>query len=131
MSSTNLAAAQVQDGDMLVATEGGATMVAVRCAASCTVIPVVTTPTNAHGEGHLVFTMTATPSPSPSRYPRTPVSEPTRVNDRANGTLRIAAIVLVIAAAAFLMVRRRRGRCLTTSAPSTTQRSTAQSPRFH
>ena len=108
MSSANLAAAQVQDGDMLLATEGGATMVAVRCAASCIVIPVVTTPTSAHGEGHLVFTMTPTLSPSPIRHPRTPVSEPTGVNDRANGTFRIAAIVLVIAAAAFLIVRRRR-----------------------
>ncbi len=109
MSSANLAAAQVQDGDMLLATEGGATMVAVRCAASCTVIPVVTTPTTAHGEGHLVFTVTPAASPAPSRYPRTPVSEPTGVNDRANGTIRIAAILLVIAAAAFLILRRRHG----------------------
>src|SRR6266852_3304132 len=109
MSSANLAAAQVQDGDMLLATEGGATMVAVRCAASCIVIPVVTTPTSAHGEGHLVFTMTPTQSPSPIRHPRTPVSEPTGVNDRASGTITIAAIVLVIVAAAFLILRRRRG----------------------
>ena len=109
MSSANLSAAGGQDGDMLVATEGGATMVAVRCAASCIVIPVVTTPTSAHGEGHLVFTMTPTPSPSPSRHPRMPVSEPTGVNDRASGTITIAAIVLVIVAAAFLILRRRRG----------------------
>jgi hypothetical protein len=109
MSSAILAAAQVQDGDMLVATEGGATMVAVRCAASCTVIPVVTTPTTAHGEGHLVFTVTPAASPAPSRYPRTPVSEPTGANDRTNGTIRIAAILLVIAAAAFLILRRRHG----------------------
>src|SRR6266852_1548264 len=97
LSSTDLAAAGVQDGDLLVATEGGATLSAVRCAASCTVIPVVTTPTTAHGEGHLVFTVTPAASPAPSRYPRTPVSEPTGVNDRANGTIRIAAILLVIA----------------------------------
>ena len=109
MSSANLSAAGGQDGDMLVATEGGATMVAVRCAASCIVIPVVTTPTSAHGEGHLVFTMTPTLSPSPIRHPRTPVSEPTGVNDRASGTITIAAIVLVIVAAAFLILRRRRG----------------------
>src|SRR6266851_8783792 len=108
LTASDLASAGVQDGDLLVATEGGATMVAVRCAASCIVIPVVTTPTSAHGEGHLVFTMTPTPSPSPIRHARTPVSEPTGVNDRANGTFRIAAIVLVIAAAAFLIVRRRR-----------------------
>ena len=109
LTASDLASAGVQDGDLLVATEGGATMVAVRCAASCIVIPVVTTPTSAHGEGHLVFTMTPTPSPSPSRHPRMPVSEPTGVNDRASGTITIAAIVLVIVAAAFLILRRRRG----------------------
>jgi len=109
LTASDLASAGVQDGDLLVATEGGATMVAVRCAASCIVIPVVTTPTSAHGEGHLVFTMTSTPSPSPSRHPRMPVSEPTGVNDRASGTITIAAIVLVIVAAAFLILRRRRG----------------------
>ncbi len=45
LTSADLAAAGVQDGDMLAATEGGASLVFVHCAASCTVIPVVATPT--------------------------------------------------------------------------------------
>ena len=68
--SDQLAAAGVKDGDMLVATEGGATMVAVRCGPLCTVIPVVATATKAHGEGHIAFSLNAAlPSPSPSITP--------------------------------------------------------------
>ena len=44
----------VRDGDMLAATEGGATMIAVRCAATCSVTQIIGTPTTAHGEGHLL-----------------------------------------------------------------------------
>jgi hypothetical protein len=44
----------VRDGDMLAATEGGATMIAVHCTASCSVTPIIGTPTTAHGEGHLL-----------------------------------------------------------------------------
>ena len=109
LSSANLAGAGVQDGDLLVATEGGATMVAVRCAASCTVIPVVTTPTSAHGEGHLVFTMTPPTLPTPSQYPRSPASKPTGANGAPNGAIGIVAVVMLIAAAALLLMRRRRG----------------------
>jgi hypothetical protein len=65
LSSADLVAAGVQDGDMLAATEGGASMIDVRCAATCQVTPVVSTPTTAHGEGHIVFTLTPLPSPSP------------------------------------------------------------------
>ena len=64
LPSAQLGAAGVQEGDLLVATEGGATLVAVHCESSCTVIPVVTTATKAHGEGHLAFTMGPAP-PSP------------------------------------------------------------------
>jgi hypothetical protein len=65
LASAQLAAAGVQDGDLLVATEGGATLVAVHCEASCSVISVVANATKAHGEGHLAFTMGPAP-PSPS-----------------------------------------------------------------
>ena len=66
LKSDQLSAAGVKDGDMLVATEGGATMVAVRCGPLCTVIPVVATATKAHGEGHIAFSVNAAlPSPSP------------------------------------------------------------------
>jgi hypothetical protein len=67
LPSAQLAAAGVKDGDMLVATEGGATLVAVRCAPLCTTFPVVAKPTKAHGEGRLAFALNQAPaSPSPS-----------------------------------------------------------------
>ena len=68
LSSADLAAAGVQDGDLLAATEGGATLVAVHCDATCKVLPVVAKPTKAHGEGHIAFTMAPLPpSPTPIR----------------------------------------------------------------
>ena len=65
LSSADLVAAGVADGDLLAATEGGASMIDVRCAPSCQVTPVVSTPTTAHGEGHLIFTMAPQSAPSP------------------------------------------------------------------
>jgi hypothetical protein len=73
LTSAQLVAAGVQEGDMLVATEGGATLVAVRCEAACTVIPVVAAATKSHGEGHIAFAVEAPPSspiaPSPRATP--------------------------------------------------------------
>ena len=51
-----LRAAGVRAGDLLGATEGGATVVRVRCALSCAVVTLVATPTAAHGEGSLLVT---------------------------------------------------------------------------
>ena len=42
-------------GDLLVATEGGARTIDVRCAATCTVRYVAAGPAIAHAEGHIVF----------------------------------------------------------------------------
>jgi hypothetical protein len=47
--------AGVRPGDLLVASEGGAQTVAVRCRASCSVRHVADGPTVAHAEGHIVF----------------------------------------------------------------------------
>ena len=46
----------VRAGDLLVATEGGARTIAVRCARSCTVRYVADGPAITHAEGHIVFT---------------------------------------------------------------------------
>ena len=73
LASTQLSASGVQDGDLLVATEGGAVLVAVHCESSCAVIPVVTNATKAHGEGHLAFTMGPAP---PSPVAPTPAATP-------------------------------------------------------
>ena len=68
VSSTAISAAGVRDGDMLVATEGGASLIGVRCETACSVIPVIATPGKAHGEGHIAFSVTP-PPPSPAPQP--------------------------------------------------------------
>src|ERR1700719_3016504 len=69
LSAASVSAAGVKDGGLLAVTEGGATMIGVHCDTTCSVLPVVTTPTRTHGEGHLAFTVTnpkvASPSPTP------------------------------------------------------------------
>jgi hypothetical protein len=47
--------AGVRPGDLLLASEGGAQTVAVRCRASCSVSHVADGPTVAHAEGHIAF----------------------------------------------------------------------------
>jgi hypothetical protein len=49
-----LVSAGVQEGDLLAATEGGARMIAVRCASTCQVTEVAQGPSPAHGGGHLL-----------------------------------------------------------------------------
>jgi hypothetical protein len=53
LSGATLRSAGVRSGDLLAATEGGATVVRVRCTAVCSVAKVVAVPTAAHGEGSL------------------------------------------------------------------------------
>jgi hypothetical protein len=61
LSASALVAAGVRAGDMPGATEGGATMIAVRCSATCHVVTVVATPSTSHGEGHIAFTTRRVP----------------------------------------------------------------------
>ena len=53
-----LARAGVRAGDLLVAGEGGAPTIAVRCARRCTVRRVADGPAIAHAEGHITFART-------------------------------------------------------------------------
>jgi hypothetical protein len=55
LSAAELARAGIQAGDLLVATEGGARTIDVRCAAVCAVRYVAAGPAIAHAEGHIVF----------------------------------------------------------------------------
>jgi len=55
VSSAVLAASDVRPGDLLVASEGGAQTVLIRCLATCTARHILDGPTTAHVEGHLVF----------------------------------------------------------------------------
>jgi hypothetical protein len=50
-----LTKASLRPGDLLVANEGGALTIAVRCAATCTTHYLADGPPTAHVEGHLVF----------------------------------------------------------------------------
>ena len=56
LPAAGLARAGIRGGDLLVATEGGARTIDVRCAAACTVRYVAAGPAIAHPEGHIVFT---------------------------------------------------------------------------
>jgi len=108
--SSDLAAAGVQDGDLLVATEGGATMVAVRCGTPCMVIPVVTAATTAHGEGHVVFTIDKTapsPTPSPTIKPSAKPSSPAVSGSNLVIAI-LVAVVLLAFVAGFAVARRRK-----------------------
>ena len=111
LSSADLAAAGVHEGDMLVATEGGASLIDVRCAASCTVIQVVATPTTAHGEGHIVFTIdkvAVTPSPSARPSPK-PAAQSSRSSSAFIVLGLAVAAVLVVGIAIGIVASRRRG----------------------
>src|SRR5690242_4882129 len=55
LSSSDLASAGVQEGDMLVATAGGASLIALRYGGGGAVIRVAEAPSRSSGEGHLSF----------------------------------------------------------------------------
>ena len=55
LSAAGLARAGIRAGDLVVATEGGARTIDVRCAATCAVRYVAAGPAIAHGEGHITF----------------------------------------------------------------------------
>ena len=78
-------------------------------AASCTVIPVIATPTTAHGEGHIVFTINkAAPSPSPSRSP-SPKAAASSSSQPPGIVIALAILtVLMLLVAGSLMASRRR-----------------------
>ena len=55
LNATALSAATADPGDLLVATEGAATVVRVHCAGTCVTTVAATGPAPAHGEGHLLI----------------------------------------------------------------------------
>ena len=56
LTAAELARAGIRAGDLLIATEGSARTIDVRCAAACAVRYVAAGPAIAHAEGHIVFT---------------------------------------------------------------------------
>jgi hypothetical protein len=55
LPGSELIRAGVRPGDLLVASEGGAQTIDVRCSNTCTVRHIADGPAVAHGEGHIVF----------------------------------------------------------------------------
>jgi hypothetical protein len=55
LSATALRQAGIAPGDLLIASEGGAKTISVRCGTACTVRHVADGPAVTHGEGHIVF----------------------------------------------------------------------------
>jgi hypothetical protein len=106
LPSSSLAATGVHDGDLLAATEGGATMVGLSCHATCQEVTVVGTASSSHGEGHITFTVnkisspTGNPVASPARSPTTP--------DRGPMTLAAILVGLIAVAVAIAVVVRQR-----------------------
>jgi hypothetical protein len=56
LSGTDLVRAGARAGDLLVASEGSAQTILVRCTSSCTMKYIAIGPAVTHGEGHIVFT---------------------------------------------------------------------------
>lgn len=109
LTSAQLGAAGVQDGDLLAATESGAGLIAMHCTAACTVITMIEPAHAHHGEGHIAFTvMPALSSPAPSPRLNTPGSNsPASVSPLTIGIAAGAVALIVVAA---LIARRRRRR---------------------
>jgi hypothetical protein len=63
LSSTSLVSAGVQEGDLVVSTEGGGTTVSVHCEATCMVSQVAQGTPGGHIEGHLLLVAPATVRP--------------------------------------------------------------------
>jgi hypothetical protein len=55
LSAAALASAGIQDGDLLVATEGNGTTIAVRCQQTCSVLPAATGTQGGHIEGKIAM----------------------------------------------------------------------------
>ncbi len=111
LSSSDVVAAGVHDGDLLAATEGGGTMIAVSCQATCQVATVVGTTSTSHGEGHIAFTInkvsspaTSSPATSPTPAPAPPNRDPALL---VGAFLVLCSVALAIAPA--LRERRARG----------------------
>ncbi len=109
ITSPYLAGAAVHDGDLLGATEGGATMVDVRCNVTCQVFTVSEVASTSHGEGHMAFTVNpiSTPSVTPIA---TPAPSPAPAPNRAPLLLGAVLVGLVATVAAIAVVLRRRSR---------------------
>ena len=103
LSSAELGAAGVRDGDLLVSAEGGGVTIDVRCAAICTATTVVPTATSAHIEGRLVAVTNRPPATPPALPAVTDLG-----SQRAQLLLRVGIGLVVVAALLLLVALRLR-----------------------
>jgi hypothetical protein len=108
LDGAELARAGGEAGDLLVATEGGAGLVAVRCDLTlCRVTSIIADNGTSHGEGHILVTMGAAsaafgPAPAAVRSSTPPTPTALVVGSIAAG------LILVLTIALAVTVRRRR-----------------------
>jgi hypothetical protein len=108
LDGAGLARAGGAPGDLLVGTEGGAGLVAVRCdLTSCKVTPIIVDNGTSHGEGHIVVAMGAPsaafrPAPAAVRTSAPPIPDALVVGLAAAGLIVLLTIALAVT------VRRRR-----------------------
>ena len=111
LSGTRLSAAGAAAGDLLAATEGGATVVDVRCAAGCVSTVVATGPAPAHGEGRLLMIPGAGPQTASTSGATGATGTTSSGGSSGASTAAIlggAGVAIVILAAALVLWRRRR-----------------------
>ncbi|MEY2434480.1 MAG: hypothetical protein QOC92_4205 [Acidimicrobiaceae bacterium] len=109
-----LTTAGVRPGDLLVATEGGATVVQVRCATDCTASVVATGPPTAHTEGRLLVVTGAEFRGSPAGGPSSALpssasssSSTSSGGSKGRGPLIVIGIAALAAVGIVVFVRRR------------------------
>jgi hypothetical protein len=106
LDSGSLGRAGVREGDLLVATEGGAGMIDVRCEKTCQVTELVSGDT-AHGEGH-VLAVAATPAQAGQNLPEASDLGRSAIVQRWLTWGGITAIALLALSAIGLFLARRR-----------------------
>ena len=108
LKGAELARAGAAAGDLLVGTEGGAGLVAVRCDLThCRVTSIIADNGTSHGEGHIVVAMgtaSAAFGPAPAAVQSSTVSTPAAL---ALGSIAAGLIALLTLAFAVTMHRRR------------------------
>lgn len=109
LRAADLAAADVAEGDLLVASEGGAVTIAVRCAPACVAQKVAEGSPAAHVEGHVVFVVDGAAIPSTASTSAGLPTQPGPPRGRSPVPVALLAGGAVVAAAALgLVIFRRR-----------------------
>jgi hypothetical protein len=108
LNGSELARGGAGRGDLLVGTEGGAGLVAVRCdITSCGVTTIIADNGTSHGEGHIVVTVAAASSPFPPAPAAVRSSATTTPVALVVGSVAAGLIVVLTLALAVVMRRRR------------------------